>query len=340
MKIQIPKNSNNNENFENNTNAKKKKKLHGKCHERDCIAKQEILKPIINVDMTSKDMYEYSEYKGEYSSFRSHLSRYVKRGYIIKYGKRPSYYQLTPMGKDACIDNPFGYREERIALHNQIVSNYDKRMREKYGNNGVAYLNNGTGNNFSGTPPNNMNTPNDFGNEYDSHGNEKSDDENLESQLMEKDKEIKKLEAEKFSLQMTHQKRIEEYAKKVSELQNKSKEQPNTQKSETQKKNEERINRRKKLAKKYNGEYLDMNFFKKWGNMIPVRVKGKNAVKKGDIEILSKNNEEFSRGHIKHKLNEYHIYACGFAIVNYTPQGIYVRDILENGMKEKKLMKY
>ncbi|MFW6046835.1 MAG: hypothetical protein ACOCP4_03485 [Candidatus Woesearchaeota archaeon] len=340
MKIEIPKNNKINENFENNTKAKKKEKLHGKCHERDCMAKQEILKPLINMNMTSKDMYEHSEYKGEYSSFRSHLSRYVKRGYVTKYGERPSYYQLTIIGKEFCLDNPFRYREERIALHNEIVSNYEKRMREKYGNNGIAYLNNGTGTSYNGSPSNNLNHHGDFGDEFDSHRNDEPDDENLESIINEKDDEIKKVKDENFSLKLDIQELRKENVSKNSEPQNNPKKQPNTQKSEKQIKNEERINRRKKLVEIYKGHYLDMKFFRVWGNMIPVRVKGKNAFKKGDVEILSKNNEEFSRGHIKYELNELGIYDGGFRIVKTNQKGIYVRDVLGNCMKEPKFMKY
>jgi hypothetical protein len=39
------------------------------------------------------------------------------------------------------------------------------------------------------------------------------------------------------------------------------------------------------------------------GGVYPVRVKGKNVIKKGEIEIMARSNPEFSRGHIKYELN-------------------------------------
>lgn len=93
--------------------------------------------------MKSKDLFENCEYKGEYSDFRSHLSRYVKRGYVEKCGTRPSYYRLTDLGREVCIENPLGYRVHRIKLHEEIVKNYDERMKKKYGGDGVIHVDGG-----------------------------------------------------------------------------------------------------------------------------------------------------------------------------------------------------
>lgn len=219
MKIKNPENNTKNKNKKNNEN--KKEKIHGKCHERDCLAKQEILKPLLRYDMKAKDLFENCEYKGEYSDFRSHLSRYVKRGYVEKYGPRPSYYQITDLGREVCIDHPFAYREERIRLHKEIVKNFDKRMKMKYGE--VVHVQSGdtpgggTGGGYSGGSISNTKEFGGSGDEYISG-----------KKLEEKDKKIKEMEEK-----IKDQKETEEYlSRKNNELETELKSYRNKQMNE------------------------------------------------------------------------------------------------------------
>ncbi|SES91129.1 hypothetical protein SAMN04488587_1527 [Methanococcoides vulcani] len=82
--------------------------------------------------------------------------------------------------------------------------------------------------------------------------------------------------------------------------------------------------------------FLDYAFFADWG-VYPVRVKGKNVIRKGDIEIIAHSNAEFKRGHIKYELTPEQVYQGDFHICGETKSGIYV---IGSGMKDSKYLKY
>ena len=69
---------------------------------------------------------------------------------------------------------------------------------------------------------------------------------------------------------------------------------------EEQREETERIQRRQNLAMSYRGRYLNPYFFSQWGGDIyPCRMKGATLYKESSVEIISKSNPEFRRGHAK-----------------------------------------
>ncbi len=102
----------------------------GVTSERDCLAKKEILTPLLQRPMTSRELYEASGYKGSYNNFTSHLTKYCRGGkrtkygrmgddkyvYLRKIGKRPSLYELTDFGF-INAENPYLNRDEAIRVY-------------------------------------------------------------------------------------------------------------------------------------------------------------------------------------------------------------------------------
>ena len=106
-----------------------KKKLHGKVSEKDCLIKQQILKPLTHADLKSRDLYKISGYDGTYKGFTSNLSKYVTRGYAIKYGNRPSFYKISERGIIE-VNTPFHYRQMRVAIHNEKIGSAKNKNTE------------------------------------------------------------------------------------------------------------------------------------------------------------------------------------------------------------------
>jgi len=78
-------------------------------------------------------------------------------------------------------------------------------------------------------------------------------------------------------------------------------------------------------------EYFDV--FKK----VIALVKGENVIKNDTIEIISKSNPEFSRGHVKSELTPTQILKHRFYPTGQTENGVYV---MGNGMVEPQFLKY
>ena len=98
-------------------------------------------------------------------------------------------------------------------------------------------------------------------------------------------------------------------------------------------------NDRKKLTNHYMNQYnggLDLNFFEEWG-IIPCLLKGTTIFNKGSIDIISKSNEEFNRGHVKRKLSNGEIIKAQFHISKYDNNGIWISGI---GLNKTKLLKF
>lgn len=105
----------------------------------------------------------------------------------------------------------------------------------------------------------------------------------------------------------------------------------------------ERIQKRQALAYEYlNNNYLiDIQFFKLWGgNMIPVTIKKvwdwHNPFSSGSVEIMSRGNREFSRGHAE-EMDAELILNSQFCFYQEVENGI---ELFGHGMTEPKLLKW
>jgi hypothetical protein len=112
------------------------KKRKGTTSERDCLAKMEILTPLLDFPdgLTAKELFNISDYEGSYNNFTSHLSKYCRGGkktrdgrmgdakyvYLSKIGKRPAKYALTDFGK-INAENPYLNRDEAIRVYKRKV---------------------------------------------------------------------------------------------------------------------------------------------------------------------------------------------------------------------------
>ncbi|WP_135604086.1 hypothetical protein [Methanococcoides sp. NM1] len=315
-----------------------KEKLHGKCHERDCLAKKEILTPLVNGDMKLAELHKLSTYQGSYKQFTSNLSKYVKRGYVNALGQRRNYvYQLTELGMEKCIRSPFGYRQMRVALHEEKMKKYAENPKNKQiefvrtegvsSGHSVQYVDRTVGH--------------DLGDE--THNHRTSDDTTDKLNVDEpKDNEIAKLKNKNKTLFEEAKEALRQRDERIAELEqqladkNNVPEGMNPKECERKMKTEQRIAYRKDLVAYYESNRMnfDYAFFNNW-KMYPVRVKGKNMIKKGDIEIMSKTNSEFARGHVKGELPPNDVIKGCFHITKKTKAGICV---IGAGMKEEKLM--
>lgn len=101
---------------------------------KDCELKGQILRALTNNgnNCTSRQLFEAIKY-GNYNSFRASLSRYVKQGYVKKYGnKRPFYYVLTKKGMEHAKD-PLLLKKKRNFLYwrhiSEILSHEEEFMK-------------------------------------------------------------------------------------------------------------------------------------------------------------------------------------------------------------------
>lgn len=163
---------------------------HPQCHPRDNLAKQEILEPLVHGNYRSRELFNLSKYQGNYKDFTSHLTRYVKKGYVNKLGKRPSTYQLTELGIENCIDNPFGYRKMRIEQCKQWKKN----------NVEIRYVDSEGGSGNSEYSGNRINSNSDFGDSGDYHGHDRE-----KHELIAKIKELEE-KNEELTIDLNHEK--------------------------------------------------------------------------------------------------------------------------------------
>lgn len=105
----------------------------------------------------------------------------------------------------------------------------------------------------------------------------------------------------------------------------------------------ERIAKRQALVDEYitNNYIIDMHFFKRWGgNMVPVTIRKVwdwyNPFLQGSVEIMTRSNREFHRGHAE-EMNEDLILNSEFYFFQEVENGI---EIFGNGMKEPQLLKW
>lgn len=96
-------------------------------------------------------------------------------------------------------------------------------------------------------------------------------------------------------------------------------------------------NHRRNMAGNYRGYYLDLGFFKSWGNAIPVKLKRMPFWRPGAVEIVSRNNAEWSRNHISRELTVDEVFQAQFLIVRFGRDSI---SVMGRGMKEPKVLKY
>ena len=105
----------------------------------------------------------------------------------------------------------------------------------------------------------------------------------------------------------------------------------------------ERIAKRQALVDEYltNNYMIDIQFFKRWGGgMVPVTIKKVwdwfNPFLQGSVEIMSRGNSEFKRGHAE-EMNEDLIISTEFYFYQEVENGI---KIFGNGVKEPQLLKW
>ncbi|WP_440953706.1 hypothetical protein [Methanococcoides sp. FTZ1] len=325
--------------FENQDKGDGKKSL--KKFDRDCEAKQEILLPLLNYPdgLSFNDLYRLSGYQGKKSTFKSNLSKYstgavTENGkriirpdlqYVNRIGKRGEYvYSLNDNGVQKAINDPLFYRRKQWEEHKE----WKKQFVEHHFVNTEGGRSGGTHIQYVDKPVNR-----DFGDEFDKHSDAKK--ESYED-LMAMDS----ISPEQYQLMKAIWFRKEQkYLKQIENLENNASNNTpagiNPKEHERQMKTEQRIVNRKELVERYKSQWLDGYFFGQWG-MYPVWVKGKNPFKKGNIEIMSKNNPELAReGHTKGILPPNAVIDGYFHITKMTKAGIYV---IGEGMKEEKLM--
>ena len=105
----------------------------------------------------------------------------------------------------------------------------------------------------------------------------------------------------------------------------------------------ERVDKRQSLVYEYHTHnyMIDIQFFKRWGGgMVPVVIKKMwdwyNPFQKGSVEVMSRGNSEFKRGHAEEMDTEL-ILSTQFYFYREVESGI---EIYGHGMKEPKLLKY
>jgi len=100
----------------------------------------------------------------------------------------------------------------------------------------------------------------------------------------------------------------------------------------------QRAYKRKRLVNDYLGKYLNLNFFKRWGNVKPVKLKGIRLGMPGSVEILSlKHNKEVNRNHVHFVFDTEYIRVGRFEIVDANENGIF---IFGDGMKSPQFLRW
>lgn len=298
---------------------------------------------------TNSDFYTYSNYGG----LRRELTYLRHQGYIRKLGKKPPHrFELTKSGIEHAI-NPFiKYDFKRILMLDEakrtadaILENDDrfKEAVKNYVKNNVQEV--------------------DFGdkkNQID-HSNEvvrivekpllKPENNIVEvdfgdgkiNQIEHSNGEIKAVEdlkavAEEQATRLIEYENMILYYQRKEEAENAiGIRQLNKELSTA-----ERIQKRQALVDEYinNNYIIDKNFFKLFGNMVPVVIKKiwdwYNPFQKGSVEILSRSNREFKRGHAV-EMDDDLIISTEFYFYQEVETGI---EIFGNGMTDPQLLKW
>lgn len=274
----------------------------------------------------SKDIFNSMDYPS-YQNFHKNLYNLVRRGYIHKSGIRPkSRYSLTKKGKFH-LKNPNYYQERKEIIFSKKVEaimrdspEYQRVLMN------LASEDIKNQNNYSAPPVfvpfNDKNSDAGFGGSI----NKINKIDKTDKLVIEKLKnEVSRLKNEKAEI--SNQKNL--LIKHIKSGDGRVKSEHNLKLA----------NNRKKLTahymKKYNGE-LDLKFFTKW-NIHPCLLKGATIYNKGSIDIISKSNAEFQRGHVKRELNDGEIITAQLRISKYDKNGIWVNG---QGLNKPKLLKF
>jgi hypothetical protein len=149
-----------------------------------------------------------------------------------------------------------------------------------------------------------------------------TDDSALRQELNEKNSKIQELEAQVQHL-LLHKSNVATNPK------------PQEKTPEEQKAESERRKRREQLAMDYRGRYLDSDFFVRWGDMRPYKMKHLQLFRKGSVEILSKSNPEHSRGHTRRILYSQEVLGAKLYIIKMHKNGI---NIVGRGLLSDKVL--
>ena len=279
--------------------------------------------------------------KTTYKNFTNNLYNLCRRGYISKTATKPKVYKLTKKGKQH-LANPNIFQEKRDLLFSRklesIMKDTDmfKSMMIKLGNEEMQNkIRNGENLAPSVVFPV-VDSNKDFG---DGEIEDKDKIDNKD-EINNKDKLIDNL-LDKISLLKREKRQVEGeneilISNNIS-LKNENKSGNGTPKIKSNN-NLKLTSNRKKLNNQYlnNGGYLDLNFFEQWG-IHPCLLKSTKIFNRGSIDIISKSNEEFTRGHIKKLLSDSEIINSGMRIVKFDENGVWVNC---KGMTKAKILKF
>lgn len=329
---------------------------------RDCIAKQEILQPLVDRDLTSENLFKFSSYSGRKTAFTSHLTRYVKQGYVLKLGKRPSTYRLTDLGREECIDNPFKWRIAHSLWNKQPDENMDalletlilENSRLKHEMEDGREEGNDSGKGSGGRVKGNSGSSRSGGRVRDTVDSSSLDalceDLGLEdgetpkslitslraenSALLAKSKSVITTLRETVRTLNTEKRVLEN---EVATLRSMPSVKPRSVGTKSPSKLQ--IARMKLVVVVQNelGGHFTFDVFEAWG-MYPYRVKGNKLFKKGDVEILSPRDREVTgrAGHAK-PLSPNAVWDCGFCIEKVNKKSIVVNG---SGLAEPKTLMF
>jgi len=286
----------------------------------------------------SRTIYDYIEYSGTYSSFRSALCKIKKSGYI-KFDdnlnslpkspfQRKRTYALTAKGQRFLANPAEKLQRKQERLHDQLMNLLEmqpeilQQLKEQRStmtpHQVIKYINTSMGTNYS--------------------------DIRQVDQLLEGIQEFK---SEMVNENPTE---LEELRRKYNalvlenqQLRSISINKPVPKKATTPIIINQPINpaksklsqlRRQLTQEYFSKKYLDMQFFRSWQNILPSRIKGTKMFTKNSVEFISIGNKEFRRGHAK-EMNPEQIASSCFYILKIEDDGIIVagKGVAENGEK-------
>lgn len=282
----------------------------------------------------SRQIFDSMDYPN-YQTFHKNLYNLCRRGYIHKGAKKPRVYTLTKKGKFH-LTNPNYFQEKKDMIFSKkleaIMKNTDafKSIMIKLGNDQLQ--NNIRGQNIAPTVvlPS-VKSGSDFG-EGENEDNDKVDDNNkmiIESLM----KQVRLLKYNNAEIKEQKELLIENNQNLTEQIKS-----GNGTPKVNSNNNIQLANNRKNLTNQYlkNGGYLDLHFFEVWG-IYPFLLKGAKIFNKCSIDILSKSNQEFERGHVKRTLTDSEIINSGMQIVKHDNNGIWVNC---QGINKSKLLKF
>jgi len=283
-------------------------------HYKDCQLKGRILHCIVNNITTSRGIYEKIGHPS-YPAFRSELYSLKRRGYITTLtSKKPHTYSLTKLGRLHAQDPYIQKRRKQEYINSRVdaILNDNERFQ--------AAVENEVKNRFPVIPsPSGNFSPSQKVNPHPETAH-------LMAELKSKDEKIIKLNN-----------RIRELMQpKISTCQPRL---PASKTPQEQKQEQERVIRRQKLAQMYASHRhpLDFDFFQRWGDMHPYRMKHLQLFKAGSVEILGSSNPEHGRGHARRPLSPQEIVMAQFVIKDMRKDGIIVHG---KGMSSDRLLRW